>query len=275
MKMKFETYLATWSRDCLDALHASPITENTVINLAFASFIFDDHDNINGLSKLTDDQVNSIISYLRSKGAKVKLAFGGGTQPYFLSNSNLWDDVDNIAKAITRILIKYDFDGCDLDIEERNNSSDFEKKVCSIIESIRRLNPKILLTLTVPGQGWDSYWQNVSIESYQYLDYINFMEYYIALQDKRTFEEQIKKDINDYITKWNIPPNKVCLGLMPGKSSTTNDNDLTLGIADTISSWASSKSIAGVMIWDLNRDYAGMDQQLSFAYTKVILTNIK
>lgn len=270
--MKYEIYLATWNADYLDALHACPITKQTVINIAFGNFNFNNQDTINGITTITDDQIKFIISYVHNKGAKVKLALGGGTEPYFLSKSNLWNDIEDMSKAITRILNKYTLDGCDLDIEEPN-SDELQQKTFSLIKSLRVLNSDKIITLTVPGQGWNSYWKPLSIEAYRYLDYINFMEYYIKVNPNITFDEQIKTDIKDYyINQWNIPKDKICLGIMPGKSSA--ENVLTLDIADSLSSWANNESLAGVMLWDMNRDYCGEDQQQSFAYTNVILKNI-
>lgn len=270
--MKFEIYLASWNSDYLNALQACPITKQTVINIAFGSFNFNAQDTINGITTITDDQIKFIISYARNKGAKVKLALGGGTSPYFLSKSNLWNDIDNMSKAITRILIKYTLDGCDLDIEEPNKDG-LQQKAFSLIKSLRALNPDKILTLTVPGQGWNSYWKPLSIEAYSYLDYINFMEYYITVSPNITFDEQIKADIKDYyINQWNIPSNKICLGIMPGKSSA--ENILTLDMANSLSLWAANESLAGVMLWDMNRDYSGIDKQPSFSYINAVLKNI-
>ena len=63
---------------------------------------------------------------------------------------------------------------------------------------------------------------------------------------------------------WRVPPNKIILGLMPGKDDT--NKDLTLQIALNLTTFSRSKGLQGVMTWTANSDSKGCDGNAPYAY---------
>ena len=267
--MKFQTYLESWNSNYFEALTNQPINNTTTVNIAFGSFNFDQYSNIGGMS-LTNEQVRSVIANVRSRGGKCNLSFGGANTQYYLSNSNLWSDTDKIASAIVNVINAYAFDGCDLDIEETGDDA-FGDQILSIIKGIKAKASYITISLTIPAQGWNTYWQDLAINAAPIVDVINFMEYDLWLGTD--YVAQIKSDIQDYyIGQWGIPSNKICMGLMPGVDD--KGADLTLAMTQDLTTWAKTQNLAGIMLWDMNRDYAGIDSNSSFAYTNAVLSGL-
>lgn len=267
--MNFQTYLESWDVNYLNVLANQPITSNTIITLAFGSFNFDSTEVIGGIT-LTKEQIQSIITQVKSKGGKTVISFGGKT--YKLSASNLWPNTTAVAQAIANIVQTYGFDGCDLDIEEQQSDKSFANKVLAVIQGIRSTLPKTMMTLTIPGQGWNTYWQPLAIGAYTYVDAINFMEYDLWVGSD--YVTQIKSDITDYyINAWGIPSGKIVMGLMPGTDD--QSRPMTLDMTNTLVAFAKSQNLAGVMIWDMNRDFQGLGGNPSFAYTNAIINGLK
>ena len=268
--MKFTTYLNTWDKNCLNTLNAIPVDSNTIVNLAFASFNFDEYGNIGGMT-LTGEEIRGIIKTVRDKGGKINIAFGGATSPYFISNSNLWSDPVAMTAAIVKIVNGYGFDGCDFDIEEAGQSVEFTNKAIKIIKGVKDTASYIYVSLTIPAQGWNTYWQGLAIQGQPFVDCINFMEYDLWIGSD--YVSQIKSDISDYyITNWKIQALKINLGLMPGLDD--KSINLTLDMATNLSAWAKEQGLYGVMIWEANRDYAGVGGNSSNAYTNAIMKTI-
>ncbi len=51
-------------------------------------------------------------------------------------------------------------------------------------------------------------------------------------------------------------------------------HDLTIEDAEQLAEWAKEQKMVGVMTWDLNRDAAGVGNEMPFAYTNVIEESI-
>jgi hypothetical protein len=86
------------------------------------------------------------------------------------------------------------------------------------------------------------------------------------------YSKQIQYDIDFYINTWNVIPNKIILGLMPGKDD--GGKNLTLQSALEITMFAQSKGLQGVMTWDANFDAGGIDGNAKYAYSLGIETTL-
>jgi hypothetical protein len=97
-----------------------------------------------------------------------------------------------------------------------------------------------------------------------------------------SYPQQIAQDILTYgpgplSTNWNVPFNKIMLGLMPG----ADDIGQVLALTDVIGTGEPNTGLIntvvlrnglyGVGTWDLNRDYAGVGGQSSLAYSNAIV----
>jgi len=91
------------------------------------------------------------------------------------------------------------------------------------------------------------------------------MEYDLWVEPSLDYYNQIIYDINFYLTSWNVNPNKIILGLMPGKDD--SQKNLTLQNALNLTTFAKSKNLQGIMTWDVNIDSSGVDGNASYAYS--------
>ena len=77
------------------------------------------------------------------------------------------------------------------------------------------------------------------------------MEYDLWVEPSLDYYNQIIYDINFYLTSWNVNPNKIILGLMPGKDD--SQKNLTLQNALNLTTFAKSKNLQGIMgYWKWN-----------------------
>lgn len=246
-----------------------PINSNTTIDIAFASYNFGSNNSLGGMNNLTQSDLQWIVNYVHSKGGKVKISFGGATQPYWLSKSQDWPNVQKIAGEISSAINQYGFDGVDLDVEDNSApDSNFANEVTQLLQQIKSLSPNVAISLTIPAQGWNTYWQALAQQAAPIVNTINFMEYDIWIAPGNTYAQQIQWDVNYYCQNWGIAPGKINLGLMPGMDD--QQQDLSLQDATNLATWAKQTGLAGVMTWDLDRDYQGQDGNPSLAYTTAI-----
>jgi hypothetical protein len=90
------------------------------------------------------------------------------------------------------------------------------------------------------------------------------MEYDLWIAPDQDYYNQIMYDINYYTTTWGIIPNKIILGLMPGKDDM--GHNLSLNDALNLTNFAITQGLKGVMTWDANIDSMGIDNNAPYAY---------
>lgn len=285
----YETYIETWSPSTLAAIEAlankstPPSLTGVSIDIAFASFGKTPPASDLSILNLTPGQLDELISKVHEYGGTVKISFGGATQvdpggngmwlSDFLKNSV---DVTTLANNITAFISKYGLDGIDFDIEDRGVASDFPDLAAALLKQIHENLPNTEISLTVPGQPWGQYWVSLIQKSIDSVDHVNFMEYDIWIDKSgegtdgtpKTYATQIQWDINYYISNFGIPPDKIKLGLMPGRDDI--GNNLTLKDAETLAKRSKGVGLQGIMTWDLNRDYAGQDGMGRDAFSDAI-----
>ena len=219
----FSVYVTYWESD----LHAqiTDMIDNEVIKagvrviLAFASFNFISSQYIPGFGNVTMDDVKNVINMVHEVGAEISLSIGGATYP--LHGSDLYTAPEAIAENISGLLDNAGFDGVDFDIEDAYNvvPANFATTAATIITTLRELQPDLNITLTTPAQAWSAgMYQhtllNLTIDS---LTAWQPMEYDLLINQGSDYTTQIQYDINYYMTEWNVPADKIILGLMCGQ----------------------------------------------------------
>jgi chitinase len=243
------------------------LTENTRLVLAFASFNFSGNNYVPGLENMTLADIQSLTALVKSRNAKISLSIGG--QTYAFTNSDLYSRPGDLAININTVLTLCGFDGVDFDVEDSYNSvpTDFSQQMASVINTLRSINPSLYITLTTPAQAWapTMYQQSLLNLTYGNLNAWQPMEYDIWIDPTKTYKDQIQWDINYYINNWSLSPNKIIVGLMPGK----DDMGHLLGLQGALSltSFAKTLNLQGVMTWDANLDSIGQDRNAPYAYT--------
>ena len=275
----YETYLESWDSGWNSAMtglppipSSSPTSYNNVtLNIAFASYTF---PGLNGVqfSNPTSD-TNTVINYVHSQNGKCKISYGGASYAgpnYFISQTNGWpNNISTLVTGVSNVVTTYNFDGVDFDIEDplpNGTTADaFANQLFSFLTQMRAALPNKIISLTIPGQGWGTYWEILAkkVASAGIVNSINFMEYDIWIGTP-TYAGQIQADIITYTSPtdtspapnyspgWGIPPNLINLGLMPGNddiSQFLSDSD-----AKDLTTFAISNKLFGVMTWDLDRD---------------------
>ena len=267
----YSTYITYWDSDpysqVQDMINQNVILPKTRLLLAFASFNFSSPDYIPGLGTLTIQQLQQLTALVHTTQAKISLSIGGATYPF--AGSDLYSQPGVLASNINNMLNVCGFDGVDFDIEDSAATvpSDFANQAASLINTIRSLNPTMLLTLTTAAQAW-------APNTYQ-LPLLNLtignltawqpMEYDLWIDPNVTYSQQIQSDIQYYLTTWGVSPSKLILGLMPGNDD--KSNDLTLQDALHLTTFAKEKGLQGVMTWDANNDGKGCDGNAPYAYS--------
>ena len=269
--MSYSTYITSWDKNpydqVQDMLNNNVIKPNTRVILAFASFNFSSTEYIPGLNNLSIDDLIKLTSLVHSNNAKISLSIGGAT--YLFYDSDLYSRPGDLANNINIMLNKCNFDGVDFDIEDSSTNvpSDFSNTAASLINTLRSLNSNLNITLTTPAQAWaaTNYQQSLLNMTIGNINAWQPMEYDLWIDPILDYYTQIQYDINYYINSWCVNPNKIILGLMPGKNDL--NQDLTLENALNLTTFAKNSQLQGVMTWDANIDSKGVDSNAPYAYS--------
>ena len=267
--MSFTTYIESWSSPLTvlqQMINNNALTKNTRIVLAFASFNFSGTTYVPGLQNMSLGDIQNFTKQIHGQGAKVSLSIGGAT--YAFATSDLYSRPGDLASNINAVLTLCGFDGVDFDIEDNYNlvPADFANQTASLINTLRSLNPTLYITLTTPCQAWSEgmYQQQLLNLTIGNINAWQPMEYDLWLDTSNTYESQIQWDINYYLTTWNVSPDKIVLGLMPGNDDM--GHILSLQSALNLTTFAESQTLQGVMTWDATLDSKGEDGNAPFAY---------
>jgi GH18 family chitinase len=291
----YETYLESWDsrwHQVLTGLPPTPLNsptryDNVIVDIAFASYTF---PGLNGVQFANPDaDTHTVIDYVHSQNGKVKISYGGASYAgpnYFISKTEGWpNNIPTLVAGVTSVVTNYDFDGVDFDIEDSlpatSSAEEFADQLFNFLTQVRRALPNKIISLTIPAQGWGTYWKILAkkVAEARTVDYINFMEYDIWV-GAPSYSAQIEADILTYTSPigtfpapnysegWGIAASLIQLGLMPGRDDT--NRDLTLDDAKTLTHYAVSNGLVGVMTWDLNRDAGIIDPANPYKYSTAI-----
>ena len=267
----FSVYVTYWESDLhaqiTDMIDNDVIKEGVRVILAFASFNFISSQYIPGFGNVTMDDVKNVINMVHEVGAEISLSIGGATYPLY--GSDLYAAPDTLAENISGLLENAGFDGVDFDIEDSYNvvPANFATTAATIITTLRELQPDLNITLTTPAQAWsaDMYQRtllNLTIDS---LTAWQPMEYDLLINQGSDYTTQIQYDINYYMTQWNVPADKIILGLMCGPDD--EDHVLTLKNALDMTTFAQIEELQGIMLWEAAIDARGCLGNAPYAYS--------
>lgn len=267
----FSVYVTYWESDLhaqiTDMIDNDVIKEGVRVILAFASFNFISSQYIPGFGNMTMDDVKNVINMVHEVGAEISLSVGGATYPLY--GSDLYAAPELLAENISGLLENAGFDGVDFDIEDSYNvvPANFATTAATIITTLRELQPDLNITLTTPAQAWsaDMYQRtllNLTIDS---LTAWQPMEYDLLINQGSDYTTQIQYDINYYMTQWNVPADKIILGLMCGPDD--EDHVLTLKNALDMTTFAQIEELQGIMLWEAAIDARGCLGNAPYAYS--------
>ena len=267
----FSVYVTYWESDLhaqiTDMIDNDVIKEGVRVILAFASFNFISSQYIPGFGNVTMDDVKNVINMVHEAGAEISLSIGGATYPLY--GSDLYATPDTLAENISGLLENAGFDGVDFDIEDSYNvvPANFATTAATIITTLRELQPDLNITLTTPAQAWsaDMYQRtllNLTIDS---LTAWQPMEYDLWINQGSDYTTQIQYDINYYMTEWNVPADKIILGLMCGPDD--EEHVLTLKNALDMTTFAQTEELQGIMLWEAAIDARGCLGNAPYAYS--------
>lgn len=275
----YETYLESWDGQWESAMTGLPPTpstsptsyNNVILNIAFASYTFPGLNGVQFPDVTADTQ--QVINYVHSQNGRVKISYGGASYAgpnYFISQTQGWpDNIPSLVSGVTEVVNSYGFDGVDFDIEDPlpagTTAQQFADQLYTFLSGVRQALPEKIISLTIPGQGWNTYWEILAkqVAATNTVNYINFMEYDIWI-GASSYVAQIEADIITYTSPtntnpapnyapgWGIPANLIQLGLMPGNDD--GGQYLSLSDANTLTLFAITEGLVGVMTWDLDRD---------------------
>jgi len=278
--MSYSTYITTWDtskpyQQVQEMINKSVLKTNTRIILSFASFNFSNTNYIPGINNMNIDDILKLTALVHSTDSKISLSIGGATYPFY--GSDLYNKPGDLANNINILLNKCNFDGVDFDIEDSSSNvpSDFANNAASLINTLRSLNKNLNITLTTAAQAWatNNYQQNLLNLTIGNINAWQPMEYDLWIDPSSDYYNQIKYDINYYLNNWKVNPNKIILGLMPGKDDSSRN--LSLQFALDLTSFAKSINLQGVMTWTANDDGKGCDGNAQYAYSLGIQSVLK
>ena len=250
----------------------------TSYNIAFATT---KDDTLNISSYMTDDQLVQMdkdLQIMHSKGKKISLSVGGATDQFQIN------DTEVLAKNIVDFIEKHNLDGVDLDDEHIVDFKDGQDKFIQLVKALRKeLDARFssshkTISYTALPNGVDdkapdypqdyNYNQAVQIlkTCIDDLDLVQIMCYnktgisYTRAQDE--VEQFLKL----------VPPAKLVLGIMPGIDDLGEDCPLSGSdqSCETLATFTKEKNLAGLMIWDANRDLQGQDGNAANAYVSKV-----
>jgi hypothetical protein len=184
------------------------------------------------------------------------------------------------------------FDGVDFDIEDTIPTGQTAESMATAITNFLtrlqfylsfpypdRVQPPISVSITIPAQGWNTYWQMLAqnVATQKLVNCINFMEYDLWLPNPSSptgYPDQIIADLQTYTgainslpgpnhsAGWGIPASMVQVGLMPQNDGSTNDYSLSVAQAQSVTQLILTPGAItpgqtfyqGVLTWDLDRD---------------------
>lgn len=215
-------------------------------------------------------ELQDVIQILHDKGYYVKMSFGGaGCKVSALLQNET--DATNLANSISQAIVALGFDGVDLDIEDSNVDPDLEVDMIAKLRS--NLGDNYIISLTVPGNVFWYPVQNAIAGSKGYVDYFNFMEYGITLENGNSLVGQILQNLGDYFETFELNRGQINVGLSPVNGDPTSYISIE-DLVGLVVLWADPMNISvrGTMLWSLDLDSEGKlgDETIPFEYTQVM-----
>lgn len=240
-----EGYWESWNSN--DSVTTIVGMSANVIDIAFGNFTSTgNHTYVVSGVEASDTTLTQLVNAAHSAGKKVKVSIGGATYPLSPQLQTTQDAV-GMAQALGVYVQKFNLDGVDLDIEDYPGAS----LQIALIQNLRQvLGAQALISYTskTPASTTAPY-DTVIQGAYGYLSSISLMAY-DAYPGYR-----YQDDVMALISK-GVPAAKIVVGLMPGY----DDTGVHTSVSDiqTTANFVLQDGLAGLMLWDLNRDHENL-----------------
>jgi chitinase len=258
-----ESYWESWNManasDFSSQLPTMPVGESK-INIATISFgnyqfgtdssgqmtigFVNDQVQANG-SVYTPAALKADIQKIHAQGGLVKLSLGGAT---FGMSSVVKDEASAqlLGQQIAQVCAQEGLDGVDFDIEDGSTPANLQVIVYKTCREL--LGPEALISYTIPAsaENFDPY-NTVIKQAGQYFSAINVMcydYYWSGYQPTQDFTA---------LNNLGISNDKIVWGIMPGQADDPQEY-VTASQAAAIAQQAQQLGLAGLMMWDANRD---------------------
>jgi len=236
-----EGYWESWNS--VDSIQTIVGMDSNVITVAFVTFLENGGNsfNITGLD-CSEQQLQQMISLAHDAGKKVKISVGGAT--YGLSGFlTSVEAAEGMAAAVAQFVNNNGLDGADFDIEDYPAAN----LQIALLQYVRQFLPNSLISYTpkAPASTTQPY-AAVIQGAYENLTSISIMAYdaYAGYS--------YKTDIAG-LEQMGVPGEKIVVGLMPGRDDIGGET--TLQDIIIAAQYIVTNELAGMMLWDLNRDH--------------------
>lgn len=240
-KFIIDSYWESWNSQ--DPINDIVNMHVDVINISFANFKTTGTHTFE-ISGVESDlaTIQQLVTTAHSLGKRVKIAIGGATYPLEPQLKTTQDAV-GMAQAVAKYVNDNNLDGVDYDIEDYP-AVDLQ---LSLLQNTRQLLPNKLITYTPKSPASSTYpYDQIIKNGHLYIDYLSIMAYDYAPGYR--YQDDVQA-----LLAAGVPASKIVVGLMPG----WDDVGVRTTVADitTAAQFIKQKNLAGIMFWDLNRDY--------------------
>lgn len=258
----------------------------THVNLAFVN---PDSNGDFSFPDVSSAAVASLVADARAKGVKVLMSIGGAGATVKYDDWITADNVQALTNRMINCMLRYKLDGIDVDLESERITSDYNR----LIESIRNSLPDEDMLLTAAVQKYTG--GRISDASLSYFDFINPMAYDLSGPWNPGGQHSSYAFAVENLEYWNItrgvPAGKVCLGVPFYGYNFAIDNGQYVSYRDIIASdpdglspydvsgetyyngintieakTALAQNYGGIMVWEISQDAAAPYSLLDTIY---------
>ncbi len=245
----FSSYVGSKDDNWKEVIGNMSIHNGEQINVTFGNF-----------DGKVPPHLEAIIDSLRKKineegvSAKIKISFGDEAHPIspYLKSK---EDAHNLADMIAHIIQKHEVDGVDLDLEDNAMNPAY---AADFIKSLReKIGAGKIISLTIPGQCWDSVWSKLIPNITNDVDSFTFMESPLWVAKGNTPVKQVKWDMKYYMQHFHVTKGQINIGLnldLPDHKG-LGHNWSVPEIREVVQ-WAKDQNFGGIMTGQSNKDYA-------------------
>ena len=253
--MRFPTDYAAYMPNATYGKIGSGKGYNTV-NVAFGDYTFGSDEN----GEITIGYVNSMYNHkgelytpaklredvdaLHGHGAQVKISFGGAT---FSMASHISSEAQakEFAKKVRDLMDQNNLDGVDFDCEAGTPSN---IQIAVLKHCHEMIGENRVISYTIPGEALHMEpYHTVVEQGHPYINSLNIMcydVYWTGYDPKKDFERAMAL---------GVPKEKIVWGVMPGQHDASTEYT-KLEDAIEFAEYVRDTGMAGVMVWDVNRD---------------------
>jgi hypothetical protein len=253
-EIQFESYIDLKSPHARAAINAGAFKKGCVVNLSAGDFTFAEDDFghiIIGGIEASVEELAYLVTELHGKNALVKITFGNKNYPLspYLKDTI---DVKYLSTAMAKAVYQYGFDGIDVDFSEA--IVDPELEICFVRELRNLVGIEKIITISLPGQALTQNYSHVVSQLAGVVNFFNVMGFNLWVEEGSSYLRQIQSDVMRCMQNWQLSPQQVQIGLLPGNDEMNPPNCLKVEEAKAIAHFAKTTGLCGVALADYTRD---------------------